>query len=212
MQQLKLKICGMKHPENIQEISTLQPDYLGFIFWDKSKRKMELDAIPNLKGIKKVGVFVDATLEEIQNKISHFQLDVIQLHGKETVAFCNKIKHSNIEIIKVFSIDNTFDFNQLIPYEKEVDYFLFDTKGKLPGGNGTTFDWQVLTNYKLTKPFFLSGGIGLTEIDKIQDFLKTDTAQYCYAIDINSRFETKPGFKNATDLKKFKNILYGNEI
>jgi len=212
MQQLKLKICGMKYPENIQEISRLQPDYLGFIFWNKSKRKFELDTIPNLKGIKKVGVFVNASLEEIQNKISHFQLDAIQLHGKETVAFCNKIKHSNVEIIKAFSIDNTFDFNQLIPYEEEVDYFLFDTKGKLPGGNGTTFDWQVLTNYKLTKPFFLSGGIGLTEIDKIQDFLKTDTAQYCYAIDVNSRFEAKPGFKNATDLKKFKNILYGNEI
>jgi phosphoribosylanthranilate isomerase len=213
MKQVQLKICGMKYPENIQEIALLQPDYLGFIFWDKSSRKFDLNEIPKLDAkIKKVGVFVDANLEEIQNKIKVFQLDIIQLHGNESVAFCLELKNENIEIIKAFSINNDFDFSQLKAYENTVDYFLFDTKGKLPGGNGTTFDWKVLDNYNLQKPFFLSGGIGLTEIDKIQKFLASDLANYCHAIDINSRFEIEPGLKNITDLEKFKNILYASKI
>jgi len=91
-----------------------------------------------------------------------------------------------------------------------VDYFLFDTKGKLPGGNGTTFDWQVLENYTLQKPFFLSGGIGLTETNKIQEFLSSNLSKYCYAIDINSRFETEPGLKNKIEIEKFKKLLYEN--
>ena len=203
----------MKYSENIQEIATLKPDYLGFIFWDKSSRKFDLYELPKLdSNIKKVGVFVDASLEEIQNKIKTFQLDVIQLHGKESVEFCLELKKETIEIIKAFSINNDFDFNQLKAYENVVDYFLFDTKGKLPGGNGTTFDWQVLENYNLQKPFFLSGGIGLTEITKTKEFLDSELSKYCHAIDVNSRFETEPGLKNKIDLEKFKKLLYENKI
>ena len=213
MKKTKLKICGMKYSENIQEIATLKPDYLGFIFWDKSSRRFDLYELPKLdSNIKKVGVFVDATLEEIQNKIKNFQLDVIQLHGNESVKFCDNLKNEKIEIIKAFSINNEFDFSQLKAYENVVDYFLFDTKGKLPGGNGTTFDWQVLENYNLQKPFFLSGGIGLTEITKTKEFLDSDLSNYCYAIDVNSRFETEPGLKNKIDLEKFKKLLDENKI
>ena len=213
MKQVQLKICGMKYPENIQEIAALKPDYLGFIFWDKSSRNFDLEELPKLDAkIKKVGVFVDATLEEIQNKIKVFQLDIIQLHGKESVDFCLELKNKNIEIIKAFSINNVFDFSQLKAYENAVDYFFFGTKGKLPGGNGTTFDWKVLENYNLQQPFFLSGGIGLTEIDKIQEFLTSDLSKNCYAIDVNSRFEIEPGLKNKIDLEKFKNILYASKI
>jgi phosphoribosylanthranilate isomerase len=211
MKKIKLKICGMKYSDNIQEIAALQPDYLGFIFWEKSSRKFDLKELPKLdSNIKKVGVFVDASLEEIQNKVKLFQLDVIQLHGKESVEFCSDLKNEKIEIIKTFSIDNEFDFSQLKAYENVVDFFLFDTKGKLPGGNGTTFDWQVLENYNLQKPFFLSGGIGLTEIEKLQEFLDSDLSKYCYAIDVNSRFETEPGLKNKNELEKFKKLLYEN--
>lgn len=213
MKKIKLKICGMKYSENIQEIATLKPDYLGFIFWDKSSRKFDLYELPKLdSNIKKVGVFVDATLEEIQNKIKTFQLDIIQLHGKESVDYCANLKNENIEIIKAFSINNDFDFSQLKAYENVVDYFLFDTKGKLPGGNGTTFDWEILENYNLQKPFFLSGGIGLTEITKTKEFLDSNLSKYCYAIDVNSRFETEPGLKNKIDLEKFKKLLYENKI
>jgi phosphoribosylanthranilate isomerase len=211
MKKIKFKICGMKYSENIQAIASLKPDYFGFIFWDKSSRKFNLKELPRLdSSIKKVGVFVDASLEEIQNKVKLFQLDVIQLHGKESVEFCSDLKNEKIEIIKTFSIDNEFDFSQLKAYKNDVDYFLFDTKGKLPGGNGTTFDWQVLENYNLQKPFFLSGGIGLTEIEKLQEFLDSDLSKYCYAIDVNSRFETEPGLKNKNELEKFKKLLYEN--
>jgi phosphoribosylanthranilate isomerase len=213
MKKIKLKICGMKHSQNIQEIATLKPDYLGFIFWKKSSRKFDLKELPKLESnLKKVGVFVDATIEEIQKKIKDFQLDIIQLHGKETIAFCSTLKKEKIEIIKAFSMNTDFDFNQLQAYENVVDYFLFDTKGKLPGGNGTTFDWQVLKNYKLQKPFFLSGGIGLTETDKIQEFLHSDLSNYCHAIDINSRFEIEPGLKNKIEIEKFIKKIYENEI
>ncbi|WP_339888989.1 phosphoribosylanthranilate isomerase [uncultured Flavobacterium sp.] len=203
----------MKYSENIQEIATLKPDYLGFIFWDKSSRKFDLKELPKLdSNVKKVGVFVDTSLEEIQTKIKTFQLDAIQLHGNESVEFCANLKNEKVEIIKAFSINNDFDFSELKAYENVVDYFLFDTKGKLPGGNGTTFDWQVLKNYNLQKPFFLSGGIGLTEISKTKEFLDSDLSNYCYAIDVNSRFETEPGLKNKNELEKFKKLLNENKI
>ena len=199
----------MKDSENIMEISTLQPDYLGFIFWGKSKRNMTLDAIPELpETTKKVGVFVDASIQEIATKINQYQLDIIQLHGNESVIFCKNVKKLGIEVIKVFSMDSTFNFSMIKEYVFAVDYFLFDTKGKLPGGNGITFDWNVLENYHFNVPYFLSGGIGTTEIDGLKEFLKSPAAKKCYAIDVNSRFEKKPGIKNKIKLQKFKKLLY----
>jgi phosphoribosylanthranilate isomerase len=194
---MKLKICGMKYPENILEVGALLPDYMGFIFWKKSARYFE-DIIPTLpKSIQKVGVFVNASLEEILEKIEKYDLQAVQLHGDESVAFCENLKKNTlkkIEIIKVFSILDTFDFAVLKPFEKGCDFFLFDTKGKLPGGNGTTFDWKVLENYTSSKPFFLSGGIGMEEINAVNEILKTNLP--VYAIDVNSKFEIEPGLKN----------------
>ena len=199
----------MKETENITEISTLQPDYLGFIFWEKSKRNMTLDAIPELpETIKKVGVFVDASIQEIAAKINQYQLDVIQLHGNESVIFCRNVKKLGVEVIKVFSMNSNFNFSLVKEYVLVVDYFLFDTKGKLPGGNGVTFDWKILENYHCDTPYFLSGGIGTTEIDGLKEFLKSPAANKCYGIDINSRFEKKPGIKNKIKLQKFKKLLY----
>ena len=197
---MKLKICGMKYPENILEVSELLPDFLGFIFWEKSSRYFdgEIPEIPKL--IKKVGVFVNATLEEISFKIKKYDLDLIQLHGNESPKFCEKLKKENIEIIKVFSVNDDFDFSLLKPFENTCNYFLFDTKGKLPGGNGITFNWQILQQYKLTKPIFLSGGIGLDEIENIKKLNLP-----IYAIDVNSKFEIEAGLKNIELLKNFKN-------
>ena len=209
MKNVKLKICGMKETENITEISALQPDYLGFIFWEKSKRNMTLDVIPELpETIKKVGVFVDASIQEIAAKINQYQLDVIQLHGNESVIFCRNVKKLGVEVIKVFSMNSNFNFSLVKEYVLAVDYFLFDTKGKLPGGNGVTFDWNILENYHFNVPYFLSGGIGTTEIDGLKEFLKSPAAKKCYAIDVNSRFEKKPGIKNKIKLQKFKKLLY----
>jgi phosphoribosylanthranilate isomerase len=209
MKNIKLKICGMKEAENIEEISTLQPDYLGFIFWGKSKRNMTLATIPELPvTTKKVGVFVDASIQEIAKKINQYQLDIIQLHGNESVIFCKNVKKLSVEVIKVFSMDSNFNFSKVKEYVLAVDYFLFDTKGKLPGGNGITFDWNVLENYHYTIPYFLSGGIGTTEIDGLKQFLKSSAANKCYGIDVNSRFEKKSGIKNKIKLQKFKKLLY----
>ena len=199
----------MKDSENITEISALQPDYLGFIFWEKSKRNMTLDSIPELlETTKKVGVFVDASIQEIAAKINQYQLDVIQLHGNESVIFCRNVKKLGVEVIKVFSMNSNFNFSLVKEYVLVVDYFLFDTKGKLPGGNGVTFDWKILENYHCDTPYFLSGGIGTTEIDGLKEFLKSPAAKKCYAIDVNSRFEKKPGIKNKIKLQKFKKLLY----
>ena len=202
---MKLKICGMKYPDNILEVGSLLPDYMGFIFWDKSARYFD-GQLPNLpQSIKKTGVFVNASQEEIAAKVTQYNLQAVQLHGQESVEFCQELKTKlakSIEIIKVFSVDEAFDFDQLQAFETVCDYFLFDTKGKLPGGNGTTFDWKVLENYPSKKPFFLSGGIGLNEIDLVNEILKTDLP--IYAIDVNSKFEIEAGLKNSELLNRFK--------
>jgi phosphoribosylanthranilate isomerase len=202
---VRLKICGMKYPDNILEVGSLLPDYMGFIFWEKSVRYFDGE-LPNLpQSIKKTGVFVNASQEDILAKVSQYDLQAVQLHGHESVAFCKELKDTlakSIEIIKVFSVDSTFDFDELKPFESVCDYFLFDTKGKLPGGNGTTFDWKVLEKYPSQKPFFLSGGIGIDEIDLVKQILKTDLP--IYAIDVNSKFEIEPGLKNTKLLASFK--------
>ena len=213
MKNVKLKICGMKYPENIEEISALHPDYLGFIFWEKSSRNMNLETIPEIpKSIQKVGVFVNASIQEIIQKVNQHQLDIVQLHGNESVNYCRNVKKLGVEVIKVFSIGDKFDFTTIKEYVLFVDYFLFDTKGKFPGGNGITFDWNVLENYHFNIPYFLSGGIGITEIDGLKEFLKSPAAQKCFGIDVNSRFEKKPGTKNKIKLEKFKKLLYENKI
>ena len=192
-----IKICGMKYPDNILEVGMLLPDYMGFIFWDKSVRYFD-GIIPELpKSIKKVGVFVDANLDEILEKIEKYDLQAIQLHGNESAEFCKTLKKNIpklIDIIKVFSILDTFDYDLLKPFETVCDYYLFDTKGKLPGGNGTAFDWKVLENYPSTKPFFLSGGIGIDEMNDVNEISKTNLP--IYSIDVNSKFEIEPGLKN----------------
>ena len=196
---VRIKICGMRFPENILKVGALLPDFMGFIFWEKSSRYFDGE-IPRLpKYIKKVGVFVDESIENIQSKIEKYNLDCIQLHGTESVEFCQKLKEIPIEIIKVFSIKDNFDFEILREFESVCDYFLFDTKGELPGGNGATFDWNLLKKYPSNKPFFLSGGIGIEEI-KLLKIMNLPV----YGIDVNSKFETEPGLKNIELLKSFQ--------
>ncbi len=200
----------MKH--NIAEIAQLQPDYLGFIFYEKSPRNFE-GTIPKFpQNIKKVGVFVDEKVEVIVDKIEKHQLDAIQLHGHESLEVCRLLQSTNKDIIKVFSIKDEFDFSVLKPYEDYVDYFLFDTKGKLPGGNGYTFNWDVLKGYPSTKPYFLSGGIGLDELEKIKAFESITASKYCHAIDVNSKFEIEPGLKSIEDLKEFKKYITSSDF
>ncbi|TPN84620.1 phosphoribosylanthranilate isomerase [Aquimarina algicola] len=204
----------MKSPENIREVAMLQPNYLGFIFYENSPRNVEefIDTSIIPTAIKKVGVFVNATIDFIIKKAEQFKLQAIQLHGNETAEYCLELKSTlqkifkkedQVNIWKVFSIKDQFDFEIVKPYENIVDYFLFDTKGPAKGGNGYTFDWNVLKNYPSTTPFILSGGIGLDEINAIQSLLDSPESKYLHAIDINSKFEIQPGLKNTETLQKF---------
>ena len=229
---MKLKVCGMKYVENIQQVAVLQPDYLGFIFYEKSKRNFE-GIIPELpKSIKKTGVFVNEMLEIVISMVEEYRLEAIQLHGDESAAyvlalqtqleerrtlFIEENKHikkkknqhlisdNKVEIIKVFGIKDAFDFDVLKPYIALVDFFLFDTKGEERGGNGTKFDWKVLENYPFDKPFFLSGGISLEDIEGVHEIINSELP--LHALDVNSKFESTPGKKKIEELKKFKQGL-----
>mgnify|MGYP002857309241 FL=1 len=192
--------------ENIIKASKLNPDYLGFIFWKKSPRYFN-KKIPLInKRINLTGIFVNESLNEIKKQIKNHKLSVIQLHGNESPSFCEKIKTLGIKCIKSFSIDKDFNFSRLKNYEDVCDYFLFDTKGKLPGGNSYKFDWKLLEKYTFLKPFILSGGIGLKDISEIKKVIKSDLP--IHAIDVNSKFEISPGNKNIELLKKFKLKLF----
>lgn len=211
-EKVRLKICGMN--KNTAAVALLRPDYLGFIFWEGSKRNFEGDMPELPNDIKKIGVFVDAPLNEILEKIERYHLAGVQLHGNESSDYCLELRPDrfykpvrSLDIIKVFSIKDDFDFSVLAPFEDVCDYFLFDTKGKLPGGNGYVFDWSVLKKYPSTKPYFLSGGIGLENLPQIKEFLKTPEASYCHAIDVNSKFEEEPGLKKIEELKEFIKVM-----
>ena len=234
---MKLKVCGMKYVENIQQVADLQPDYLGFIFYEKSKRNFE-GIIPEFSNsIKKTGVFVNEYIEIVISLVEEYRLDAIQLHGDETVAYIKELKcqlessrelkieenkqikkkknqhyisKNEVEVIKVFGIKDEFNFNILKPYLDIVDFFLFDTKGKERGGNGTKFDWSVLEKYPFEKPFFLSGGIGLEDVEEVQKIMKSNLP--IYALDINSKFESKPGVKKIEELKEFRKNVITNAV
>ncbi|MGK0390402.1 MAG: phosphoribosylanthranilate isomerase [Maribacter sp.] len=194
-----IKVCGMKNTENIKELISLDIDFMGLIFYEKSKRFINHEISKN--NTKKVGVFVNEKIDIIEEKIKAYDLSFIQLHGDENPQFCEVLKSKNIEIIKAFRVDDNFDFNVTKKYESVCDYFLFDAKGKDYGGNGIIFNWDVLNNYKGTLPFFLSGGINIDSIDSIKKFHH----EKLFALDINSGFEIEPGLKNVDLINEFIN-------
>jgi phosphoribosylanthranilate isomerase len=204
MSNLKIKVCGMRDPENILGVIAALPDYLGFIFYPKSKRfvgsdfsEETLTLVPET--IQKAGVFVDETPEKVLEICKHLNLDVAQLHGNETPEYCRKIQNSGITVFKAFSVDESFDFEQLNNYFGVCDYFLFDTKGHLPGGTGQKFNWQLLEKYTGSVPFFLSGGIGPDDLEAVLQF----SHPQLFGIDINSGFEISPALKDVVKVKKF---------
>lgn len=204
---LKIKICGMRDVENIREVSAFQPDYMGFIFYEKSPRFVGHDyRVPSdlQEGINRVGVFVNHTIQFVTDTLNRLQLDYAQLHGDESVEYCKKLKEHGVKIIKVFRVDEDFDFGTTMQFESVADFFLFDTKGKLYGGNAIPFDWTLLTQYNQAVPFFLSGGIYLENIQKLKDILSLNI----HAIDINSGVEDRPGFKNITKISEIINQLH----
>ena len=197
---MKLKICGLKDPENIKEVAKLKPAYMGFIFYEGSKRFVgENFVMPEFSSeIKKTGVFVNAGAGYIIDKIDEYQLDAVQLHGNETPQFCEVFSHFT-EVIKAFGMDEDFDFETLVAYKNTCHYFLFDTKTTEHGGSGRIFDRKILVKYKLDVPFFLSGGIGLEEMKELGII---NYELKIFGVDVNSKFETRPGMKDIERLKK----------
>ncbi len=194
----------MKFPQNIDSLIKLKPDFVGFIFYKKSSRYVG-KKIPETDygNTNKTGVFVDENINDLLQISKYNNLDFVQLHGNESIEYCKIVKNNGFKIIKVFSIDNNFDFNVCKDYANVSDLFLFDTKGKLPGGNGIRFDWKQLKEYKLKTKFLLSGGIGLKDLKSIKEF----SHSACIGIDVNSGFEVKPGLKNIQELNLFFNEL-----
>lgn len=213
MNKLKIKVCGMRDPDNISGVVIALPDYLGVIFYPKSKRFVSFEPSPEILNIvpdtvKKVGVFVDETPEKITEVCRNWKLDVVQLHGFETPEYCRRIKETGMTVFKAFPIDDQFDFGKLNAYSGVCDYFLFDTKGQLPGGTGEKFNWQLLKKYKGDVPFFLSGGIGPDDLSAIRNFSHPEW----YGLDINSGFEISPAFKDAERVKLFISEIRKNKL
>ncbi|WP_396178944.1 phosphoribosylanthranilate isomerase [Flavobacterium sp.] len=200
---IAVKICGMKEADNILEIASLKPAYLGFIFARNSPRYFEGNMPKLPKSIQKVGVFVAETMETILEMVDKYDLQAVQLHGNESVFFCQELKEqlpTSVSIIKVFAVGTDFDFEILKPFEDCCDYYLLDTKGKFPGGNGTQFDWKILERYSSQKPFFLSGGIGVEDVSAVQKLMESRLP--LDAIDCNSKLEFRAGIKNKEQCKQ----------
>ena len=197
-----IKVCGMRDAGNIRQLEQLGIDWMGLIFWPRSKRYVS--EVPSYlpRQIKRVGVFVDAGLEEIRQHVKDYRLDLIQLHGNEQPSLAKALKP--LPVIKAFNIATAEDLKQTEAYEGIADYFLFDTKGKVVGGNGEKFDWSVLNAYQGSTPFLLSGGIGPDDAEAVRYFHHP----HCIGIDLNSRFEQAPALKDITRLSKFIKQLH----
>ncbi len=194
----------MRDPENISGIVDALPDFLGFIFYPKSKRFVGFEPLPELlaavsDSVQKVGVFVDETPEKVMEIVASWKLDVVQLHGNESPEYCQQIKNTGIIVFKAFSVDEQFDFEVLEAYSGVCDYFLFDTKGELPGGTGQKFNWKLLDNYSGHIPFFLSGGIGPEDVRAILSFQHSQL----FGVDINSGFEIRASMKDVRKVREF---------
>ena len=195
-----VKVCGLKEMNNINQLNEIDIDLMGFIFYNKSSRFIDLEINTSNITKKKVGVFVNESLENIKKKIKNYNLNYVQLHGDETPKFSEKLMNY-CKVIKAFRISENFDFDSTNQYTDCCDLFLFDTFSKNFGGSGRKFDWKRLQGFN-KKKFLLSGGIDLNSVDEINN-IKNEN-DFLHGIDINSRFEISPGLK---DIKKVNMFL-----
>lgn len=198
----------MRQKENIEALSALMPDYMGFIFYPKSPRFAGSHLTPEITrqipaSIKKTGVFVNLGIQDILDICNKFNLNTVQLHGKESPDQCREIKDQGLEVIKAFSLKSMEEFDKVSEYEESCNFFLFDTPTKQYGGSGKKFDWSLLKTLPSQKPFFLSGGIEEKDADTLLD----NCPVIPFAVDINSKFEVVPGLKNIESIKRFMKTI-----
>ncbi|MBR1521866.1 MAG: phosphoribosylanthranilate isomerase [Bacteroidaceae bacterium] len=202
-----IKVCGMRDPDNIRQVDELgMVDWMGFIFFPRSPR--HVSEVPTYlpKDCKRVGVFVNATTEDIVSRIHTFGFHLVQLHGNETPEYISSLREvigNDVRIIKMIQIASQEDLAKTHLYEGQIDYFLFETKCQGYGGSGQQFDWDILHHYTGKTPFLITGGIGAENAAKVKAFHHPQFV----GIDLNSRFETAPALKDVTRIKNFVQIV-----
>ncbi len=205
---LKIKVCGMREYENVKQLVQLPVDYIGFIFYPPSPRyvgsKIDPSILEIIPGyIQKVGVFVDCPLKGLLRTAEENRLDCVQLHGSEIPDYCEEVMKRGFKVIKAFKVGSEMNICETAGYQPACNYFLFDTPGELYGGSGQKFNWEILQHQKPALPYFISGGISPVDASTI----KSLCLEGLYAIDINSKFEIKPGIKDIGLIKNFINDL-----
>ena len=205
---MRIKVCGLTLPEKAGALEEMGATLAGFIFYPRSPRymanKISPEKMKQIKGkIAKVGVFVNATYDELMKTVEMYRLDMVQLHGDETPKYCEKIA-DYISVIKAFRLSENDNIEWMArPYQDVCDMFMFDTMGSGYGGTGKKFNWEVLKQSAISKPFFLSGGIEPGDEKRLKEFSESPAAKTLFAIDINSRFEITAGIKNMEKVKIF---------
>lgn len=190
----------MRDGENIRAVEALNIDWIGFIFYPHSKRYVgdQLTLLP--KRAKRVGVFVNQSMETVLEKVGEYWLDIVQLHGDESPEFCKQLgQHDNIQVMKAFGIADNLPFEKVATYEGTCDFYLYDTHTSEYGGSGRQFDWDILQYHRGNTPFLLSGGIGPDDVQAIKEY----DNPMCVGIDINSKFELSPALKDIQSIEQF---------
>lgn len=204
---MRIKVCGMTRMAQLKELEEIGADFAGLIFYSRSPRcvlKSELNPAylkRERSTINKVGVFVNESVELVLKAVDEWKLDMVQLHGDETPRYCEQVSN-HVNTVKAFRIgaDSNVPY-KVHPFMEAVDLFLFDSLGKQYGGTGEQFDWNLLKKANLQKPYFLSGGLGMEDLKRVQDFAASE--KNFFSLDVNSRFELSPGVKDMAKLKDF---------
>lgn len=208
---MNIKVCGITQLKQLEHLDAMEIEFVGLNFYKESPRyvvgKISAESIRDGDfDIKKIGVFVNESIDKIIKTAEDFNLDIVQLHGNETPAACKRLSEE-IEVIKTFRVNgDTENIEGLVEkYDDACDYYLFDTGGQKEsfGGTGIQFDWKLLNSSRIEKPFFLAGGIGLPDVVKVKTFRHPDF----FAVDINSKFEISPGIKDLDLVKMFAQVL-----
>lgn len=204
---MRVKVCGMTQPDQVEALAGLGVTFAGFIFYPKSPRyvfkHMTTTQIRKENNINKVGVFVNATIEEVLHMVDECRLHIVQLHGDESPKYCEKIA-DYVSVVKAFRLSDNDSVEWMIrPYMDVCDMFMFDTMGVGYGGTGKKFDWHMLKDTTVGKPFFLSGGIEPGDEEKLKAFQDEPVSRALFAIDINSKFEASPGIKDLESVRSF---------
>lgn len=204
---MHIKVCGITSVDQLQALQEIGVDYAGFIFYERSPRYLgkhkltaKVMADAGLE-IKRIGVFVNEVEEKIIEAVDEWGLTMVQLHGEESPAFCEKISN-HVKTIKAFRVNEMESLSYKVSaYQDAVEYFLFDAMGEQYGGTGKQFNWEIIKEAHIQKPFFLSGGIGPDDASSVLNL--RDDNPFCHAVDVNSRFEIEPGLKNMLLVRQF---------